>query len=116
MNKLLPTVLLVLLAAGPATAGEQDFTLVNRTGVEIYELYIRPALAHDWQEDVLSKDTLPDGQEIEISFDLGEEADHWNIRVVDGDGDAIDWPEVDLTEISTIVLSFEDGQPMARYE
>ena len=45
MNKLLPTVLLVLLAAGPATAGEQDFTLVNRTGVEIYELYIRPAFA-----------------------------------------------------------------------
>jgi len=116
MNIVLPTVLLVVLGIGLATAGEQDFTLVNRTGVEIYELYIRPAATDDWQEDVLSVDTLPDGQEIEISFDLEEEADYWSIRVVDGDGDAIEWPEVDLTEISTVILSFEDGLPVARYE
>jgi hypothetical protein len=116
MNIVVPTVLLVLLAAGPVTAGEQDFILVNRTGVEIYELYIRPTGADDWQEDVLSVDTLPDGQEIEIDFAPDEEADYWNIRVVDGEGDGIDWPEVNLTEISTIVLSFEDGLPVARYE
>lgn len=116
MNNLLPTMLLVLLAAGPVMGGEQDFTLVNRTGVEIYELYIRPASADDWQEDVLSVDTLPDGQEIEISFDLEEEADYWNIKVVDGEGDSIEWPEVNLTEISTIILSFENGLPVARYE
>lgn len=116
MNILLPAMLLVLLATDPTTAGEQDFTLVNRTGVEIYELYIRPATTEDWQEDVLSADTLPDGEEIEIDFDLGEEADHWNIRVVDGEGDAIDWPEVDLTEISKIVLTFENGLPVARCE
>lgn len=51
--------MLSLAAVLPAGAGEQGFTLVNRTGVEIYELYLSPASVDDWQEDVLNVDTLP---------------------------------------------------------
>ena len=108
--------LLSLAAVLPVRAGEQDFTLVNRTGVEIYELYVSPASVDDWQEDVLTVDTLPDGEEVAIRFARDEEADLWDIRVVDGSGDAIDWPGMNLTEISTITLSFENGEPVATSE
>ena len=116
MNNVALAVLLSLFAVMPAIAGEQDFTLSNRTGVEIYELYVSPASVDDWQEDVLTVETLPDGEEVNISFSRDEEADFWDIRVVDGEGDAIDWPGMKLTEISKITLSFENGEPVASYE
>jgi hypothetical protein len=108
--------LVSLFAVGPVLAGDQDFTLVNRTGVEIYEIYVSPASVDDWQEDVLTVDTLPDGEEVNVRFARDEDADFWDIRVVDSEGDAIDWPRMKLTEISTIVLSFENGEPVASYE
>jgi len=116
MKNVVLAALLSLFAVLPAVAGEQDFTLVNRTGVEIYELYVSPASADDWQEDVLTVDTLPDGEAVNIHFSRDESADFWDIRVVDSEGAAIDWPGMKLTEISTITLSFENGQPVATYE
>ena len=32
----------MMVAASPAFAGEQDFTLVNHTGVEIHKFYTSP--------------------------------------------------------------------------
>lgn len=116
MKKLVWTLFFSVLLSGLAMAGDQDFTLVNDTGVEIAELYISPASVDDWGEDVLTVDTLPDGQEVDIAFSRNEEADFWDIKVVDGEGNSIEWPHLKLTEISTVTLSFEDGEPTATYE
>ena len=48
------------IAASPALAAEQDFSLVNATGYEISELYVAPSQTSDWQEDVLGQDVLAD--------------------------------------------------------
>ena len=40
-----------------AAQGAQDFILVNRTGVEIYALYVTPQNAEDWGDDRLGDDT-----------------------------------------------------------
>src|ERR1044071_5356635 len=45
-----------------ARAGKQDFVLHNETGVEIHEVYVSPVTADDWEEDVLGKDPLPNGE------------------------------------------------------
>jgi hypothetical protein len=46
---------LAILAATAMTmwAGEQDFTLVNRTGFTISALYVAPERDRDWGEDIL---------------------------------------------------------------
>src|SRR6185436_11050352 len=59
-------------AASPATstaastAADQDFTLVNDTGVVIDKLYVSPHDSDDWEEDILGKDTLASGESLDI--------------------------------------------------
>src|SRR3546814_5026118 len=51
----------------PAVAwgqGKQDFTLINKTGYALSELYVSPNDEEDWQEDVLGKDILDDGHSV----------------------------------------------------
>ena len=64
-----------VLAAAPVAAGQQDFTLYNETGVDIYQLYVSPASTDQWEEDVLGVDVLEDGDAVDISFDRDEDAD-----------------------------------------
>lgn len=108
---------LVLLAgAGIAAAGTQDFTLVNKTGVDIAELYIAPSASEDWEEDVLGTDILKDGASVEITFSPKLKAKTWDLMVVDGEGDEITWTALELNEITTITLHFENGKPTATLE
>lgn len=99
-----------------ALAGDQDFTLVNSTGVEINALYVSPADKEEWGKDILGKDTLDDGESAEITFHPKEEAEKWDLRVEDSKGNSIEWNDLDLTEISKVTLNFEDGKATADVE
>jgi hypothetical protein len=108
---------LLLFATRNATlAGEQDFTLVNETGVEIHALYVSPADKDEWGKDILGKDTLASGQSAEIKFSPKEEADKWDLRVEDSKGNSIEWTDLDLTEISKLTLHYADGKATADVE
>ena len=96
--------------------GAQDFTLVNETGVEIDKVFISPHDADDWEEDVLGKDTLPSGQNVEIKFDRDETAAQWDLRVEDKEGNAIEWENLNLLKISKATLYYENGKARAEVE
>lgn len=99
--------------SGLAMAGEQDFTLVNHTGVEIHKLYTSPHSSDDWEEDVLGKDTLEDGESYDITFPKREKAAHWDLRVEDAHSNAITFENLNLKEISELVLHYKDGKAWA---
>ena len=108
------TAAIAALAASPlAMAGEQDFTLVNKTGVEIHKLYTSPHSSDEWDEDVLGKDTLGDGESIDIEFPKKEKAAHWDLRVEDSSGSAITWENLNLKEISEVTLHYKNGKAWA---
>ena len=110
-------VITFLFSQSPALrAADQDFTLVNSTGVEIHALYVSPADADDWGEDILGKDTLPAGENTEIEFDPEEEAEKWDLRVEDKEGNSIEWNDLDLTEISKVTLFYNSGKATAEVE
>lgn len=104
-------------AANTATtrseAGKQDFTLVNATGVEIDKVYISPHDKDDWEEDILGRDTLPDGQSVDIKFHRNETAAMWDLRVEDKQGNSIEWENLNLLEISKVTLHYENGKATA---
>ena len=50
---------MALLATTVARAGDQDFTLVNKTGVEIHALHVAPHSQDEWGEDILGKARWP---------------------------------------------------------
>jgi hypothetical protein len=110
-------VFLVLLANHQNTlAGDQDFTLVNKTGVEIHSLHVSPADANKWGPDILGKDTLEDGQSVEIKFHEDEEAEKWDLRIEDKDGNAIEWEDLNLMKINKVILHYSNGKATAEVE
>ena len=94
-------------------AGQQDFTLVNHTGVEIHKLYTAPHSSDDWEEDVLGEDTLADGESLDITFPRREKATHWDLRIEDSKGNAITFESLNLKEISEVVLHYKNGKAWA---
>ena len=107
-----------LALAGPALAGDQDFTLINGTGHTINEVYVSPSAVDDWEEDVLGRDALPDGARTTIRFDRSADACLWDLRVVYTDGETADWAGFNLCEISVIAIEYDDrtGETSAQYE
>ena len=103
-------------SASNTAEGKQDFTLVNKTGVEIDKLFISPHDADSWQEDILGRDTLPDGQSVDIKFHRSEKAAMWDMRIEDSKGNAIEWENLNLLEISKITLHYENGKATAETE
>lgn len=95
------------------TFGDQDFILVNSTGVEIYALYVTPHSANEWGEDILGVETLLDGEDVLINFPRKTKTTFWDLRVEDESGDFIEWHKLNLKKIATVELLFENNNPTA---
>ena len=106
----------MLLIPVASAAGEQDFTLVNQTKVEINAVYISPHSTNEWEEDILGQDTLPSGENVDITFSRTEKAAKWDLRIEDKGGNAIEWENLNLLEISKVTLHYKDGKATAETE
>ena len=108
-------------AAAPASSpasqtAAQDFTLVNKTGVEIDKVFISPHDGDDWEEDILGRDTLPSGESVDIKFHRSETTPNWDLRVEDSKGNAIEWENLNLLTISKLTLHYDNGKATAEAE
>jgi hypothetical protein len=109
----LGVVALFVTATAFARVGKQDFILHNQTGVEIHQLFVSPHSTDDWEEDILGKGTLPDGDSLKITFEDREKHVHWDLKVVDSKGNSIEWEDLNLIEISEVTLHYKDGKAWA---
>ncbi len=103
------------LLAGP----NQDFTLVNRTGYVIDKVFVSPAHADDWENDVLGRDTMPDGDAVPIHFSRGTTSCEWDLKVVyEVDNSSAVWHDIDLCSVSKISIFWNEssGKTTAKYE
>jgi hypothetical protein len=104
---------MALVAVSAARAGDQDFTLVNKTGIEIHALHVAPHSSDEWGEDILGKDTLSNGDSLEITFGKHDRAHHWDLRIVDEKGNSMTWENLDLMKIEEVTLHYKDGKAWA---
>ena len=70
----------------------------------------------DWEEDILGRDTLPEGETVDIKFTRGETAENWDLRIEDSKGNAIEWENLNLLKISKATLFYENGKARAEVE
>lgn len=106
------------LSAGAFAQGKQDFRLSNRTGYTISEVYVAPSKSDDWEEDVMGRDTLDDGDYVDISFARREKACEYDLKVVYDDEETAEWQGFDLCTISKISLRYnrKTGETWAEWE
>ena len=97
---------LLVLAAAPAVAGDQDFTLANGTGYTIEQVYVAASRSDNWEEDVMGLDVLANGEEVDILFDAAEGECNFDLKVVYDDGEEATWSRLNLCAISTVSIFY----------
>ena len=87
-NTLVAAAALLVVTASTAFAdGKQDFDLVNRTGYTIDKVFVSPSNSNDWEDDVLGRDVLDDGEKVHIRFNRAAKSCKWDLKVVYSDGE-----------------------------
>ncbi len=98
----------VLLATGGlAYASDADFTLKNKTGYQIDEVYVSAHSRNSWGRDRMGDDSLADGETLDVAFPHGGSACKFDIRVKYHDNDTAEWGNVDLCQYNTISLFWD---------
>lgn len=89
-----------------ASAGDADFTLVNRTGYAIAEVYLAPANQKNWGRDRLGRNVLDNGRSKLFTFSDSANCLQ-DIQVVfDDDGSSSVWEDFDLCALNKITLRY----------
>jgi hypothetical protein len=91
-------------------------TVTNATGWQIVGIYASPAAARDWQENLLGKAALRDGDALEVTFDRHPFATPWDLRVDGAGGYRAEWKGLPLAQLSTITLRVATGVVIAELQ
>lgn len=101
-----------LLSVVMLTAFTQDnptVQIVNNTGYTVYNIYISQTASDDWLDDVLGDKILSDGQyfttRLQYPLDV---TNHYDIKLVDEDGDTYTKWDVLITPDSRIEFTISD--------
>ena len=116
MKRLLLVMCLTLTLAGSVALmarGDQDFVLVNKTGLTIDKVFVSPANESHWGDDVLGKDRLANNEKLTITFSHKESECMWDMKIVDEEKDDIIWEDLNLCKAKEITLKYEGKHPTA---
>lgn len=90
-----------------------DFTLVNKTGLTIEQIYVSPSDDDEWGEDVMGKDVLDNGESVDIEFSRKETTCSWDLKIVYEKQNSVTWTKLNLCTANEITLRYENKKPTA---
>jgi hypothetical protein len=103
------------MTSGMALAGEQDFTLVNRTGYQIDDVYVGPHSSSSWGKDIMGKGALGDGETVKITFAKSKIC-NWDLKVKYHDEEEAIWESIDLCTVERISLFYKNNVTSATFD
>ena len=97
---------------------KQDFTLVNKTGYTIDQVYVSPHSANDWLDDVLGQEVLGDGENAKIKFHSKNEICNYDLKVIYDDKEEVEWDSINLCEEEKITIHWnkKSGESSATFD
>ncbi|MGZ8158054.1 MAG: hypothetical protein ACXWT1_03070 [Methylobacter sp.] len=97
---------------------KQDFTLVNKTGYIIDEVYVSPSAANNWLDDVLGQDVLGDGENAKIKFHSSNDICKYDLKVIYDDKEEVEWSDINLCEEEKITIHWnkKSGETSATFD
>jgi len=94
------------MSSSVAFAGNADFTLVNRTGYDIREVYLSSSNRNSWGNDRMGEFVLENKKQRLFKFNSSA-ACKQDLKVVfDDDESEVEWKGFDLCEINKITLKY----------
>ncbi len=97
-----------LASVALVAAQKQDFTLVNKTGLQIDKVFVSPSKV----EYVGRRHSRPgcaqgDGEKVDIKFSHNATACHYDLKIVDEEKDSVVWEDINLCECDVLTLKYE---------
>lgn len=104
LRRALIALCLALLPGGAfAQGGDPSFSLVNRSGQAINEIYVSPVSEPNWGRDLLGAEVLPDGRAFPVRIAPSAGCRH-DVRVVYADGRPEERRNLDTCAVSELVF------------
>lgn len=96
--------LVALLLTTVAAQAQKNYyvDITNATGFTIMYVYVSPADARNWEEDVLGNDVLLDGDSQRVTL-TGYRSPVFDIQLVDEDGDTYTFWNVNVARQDIVV-------------
>ena len=88
------------------TLSDSQFYVANSTGGEIKELYVSESGTENWGNNLLSS-AVSDGQKVIVSASGAEKGKQYDIRVVDGESNTVEYYNFDI--VSTVQITFHEN-------
>ncbi len=95
----------LIFSSGIAHAADRRVEIVNKTGMTLTHFYASNTGAKDWEEDILGRDTLSDGESVEVNINDGTGACKFDFKAVFESGQSLEKGNVNVCEISTYTYS-----------
>jgi hypothetical protein len=91
------TIPVVALGAGSALADKADFRVYNDSSMVLTELYVSSSSQNTWDNDILGRDVLYQGGEVQVLFnDSSPNHCLYDIRAVFEDGQVVEDYRIDV--------------------
>lgn len=97
-----------------AQAADQDFTLVNKTGYQIEQVFVSASTSENWGKDVLGQNVLDADETAKITFPDNTTGCKFDLKVIYADKDTASWKGLDLCSISRVNLFYNRARNTTR--
>lgn len=87
--------------AAPASAANRHVDIVNSSGKVLKHFYASTVGTDSWEEDILGRDTLDNGETFDANIDDGTGACKYDFKGVFADGSSRVRNNVDVCSVST---------------
>lgn len=105
MRLLLPMLAAATLLTGAAHAADRHVDIINKTGMTLTKFYASSTGTRSWEEDILGRDTLDDGETITININDGTGACKFDFKAVFENGQSIEKGAIDVCTIETFTYT-----------
>jgi hypothetical protein len=104
-----------IASPGNSFANDADFTLKNKTGYQIDEVYVSAASSKSWGRDIMGTGSLAEDSSVKITFPHGNGACMFDIKVkYNIDNTTAEWSNVNLCETDAISLYWDAKNQVSR--
>ncbi len=95
----------LLVAGSAAQAADRHVDIVNNTGLQMTHFYASNSGANSWEEDILGKDTLDDGDTVTVDINDGSGACKFDFKAVFEGGASLVRTGIDVCTITSFTYT-----------
>jgi len=100
-STLLATLVAGLFLASPASAADHRVDIVNKTGMALKHFYASVTSTDSWEEDILGRDILEDGESFEADINDGSGKCKYDFKAVFENGQYLIQKNIDVCTVTT---------------